>query len=107
MKSKIFKLAAVLMLICMLTGCADLHKTQKIETLDDLNGLTVGVQNGTTGKLYCEGDADWGFDGFGFTTIGYDNGSLAVQNIINGNCKYVVIDEGPAKAIAQRINDAN
>lgn len=47
MKSKIFKLAAVLMLICMLTGCADLHKTQKIETLDDLNGLTVGVQNGT------------------------------------------------------------
>ena len=37
MKSKIFKLAAVLMLICMLTGCADLHKTQKIETLDDLN----------------------------------------------------------------------
>ncbi|MCQ2538298.1 MAG: transporter substrate-binding domain-containing protein, partial [Lachnospiraceae bacterium] len=25
---------------------------------------SVGVQNGTTGQFYCEGDADWGFDGY-------------------------------------------
>ncbi len=69
--------------------------------------VAVGVQNGTTGQKYCKGDADWGFDGFGFTTTGYNTGALAVQNIINGNVKYVVIDEGPAKAIAAKINDAN
>lgn len=69
--------------------------------------VKVGVQNGTTGKLYCEGDADWGFDGFGFTTVGYTNGALAVQDILNGGCKYVVIDEGPAKAIVEKMNAAN
>lgn len=69
--------------------------------------VKVGVQNGTTGKLYCEGDEDWDFDGYGFSTIGYANGALAVQNILNGNVKYVVIDEGPAKAIVANINEAN
>ena len=69
--------------------------------------VKVGVQNGTTGMLYCKGDADWGFDGYGFETVGYDTGALAVQNIINGNCKYVVIDEGPAKSIVEKVNAAN
>lgn len=69
--------------------------------------VKVGVQNGTTGKLYCEGDADWGFDGYGFTTTGYTNGALAVQDILNGGCKYVIIDEGPAKAIVEKMNAAN
>jgi polar amino acid transport system substrate-binding protein len=81
----------------------------EIETI--LKGLDkstkVGVQNGTTGKLYCEGDADWGFDGFAFDTVGYNNGALAVQDILNGGCKYVVIDEGPAKAIVEKMNAAN
>ena len=67
----------------------------------------VGVQNATTGQKYCEGDADWGFDGFSFTTTGYASGALAVQNIINGNVKYVIIDEGPAKAIVAKVNAAN
>ena len=69
--------------------------------------VKVGVQNGTTGAFYCRGDADWGFEGFDFTTVGYNNGALAVQDLINGNCKYVVIDEGPAKAIVERMNAVN
>ena len=69
--------------------------------------VKVGVQNGTTGKLYCEGDEDWGFDGFGFETVGYANGALAVQDILNGGVKYVVIDEGPAKSIVEKMNAAN
>jgi polar amino acid transport system substrate-binding protein len=69
--------------------------------------VKVGVQTGTTGELYCKGDADWGFDGFGFTTTGYNTGALAVQNILNGNVSYVVIDEGPAKEIVKKINAAN
>lgn len=76
-----------------------------------LNGLDsatkVGTQNGTTGKAYCEGDAEFGFAGYKFTTVGYDNGALAAQNILNGTVKYVIIDEGPAKAIVENINAAN
>lgn len=69
--------------------------------------IKVGVQNGTTGAKYCEGDAGWGFDGYGFTTVGYANGALAVQDVLNGNLNFVIIDEGPAKAIVARVNAAN
>ena len=69
--------------------------------------VKVGVQKGTTGQLYCEGDADWGFDGYGFETVAYNNGALAVQDIINGNCSYVIIDEGPAKSITAKMNEVN
>lgn len=76
-----------------------------------LNGLNtetkVGVQNGTTGELYCRGDESWGFAGFKFTTIGYASGALAVQEIVNGNLNFVIIDEGPAKAIVKNVNEAN
>ena len=87
-------------------GCKTAADVEEI-----LNGLaasdSVGVQNGTTGQKYCQGDADWEFDGFAFTTKGYSNGALAVQDMINGGCKYVIIDEGPAKAIVARVNEAN
>ena len=76
-----------------------------------LNGMDkntkVGVQSGTTGQFFCEGDADWGFDGFKFDTVPHDNGALATQNVLNGNIKFVVIDEGPAKAIVEKVNAAN
>ena len=85
------------------TTAADIEAVLKTLGKD----VKVGVQKGTTGQLYCEGDADWGFDGFGFTTVSYTNGALAVQDILNGNCKYVVIDEGPAKAIVEKMNAAN
>lgn len=77
-----------------------------VETI--LNSLDkntkVGVQDGTTGQLYSEGDADWGFDGFPVTTVGYKNGSLAVQDMINGNINFVIIDAGPAAFISESIN---
>ncbi len=68
------------------------------------SSVKVGVQNGTTGQFYCEGDEDWGFDGFAMTTTGYKNGSLAVQDLLNGNLNYVIIDAAPAKFIAESIN---
>ena len=64
----------------------------------------VGVQNGTTGQLFCEGDEEWGFSGFAMTCTGYKNGSLAVQDLLNGNLDYVVIDSAPAKFITESIN---
>ncbi len=65
----------------------------------------VGFQNGTTGNWYVEGDEDWGFAGFKVTGVGYGSGSLAVQDLINGNLKYVIIDSDPAKFITEAINE--
>ena len=64
----------------------------------------IGVQKGTTGQLYCEGDADWGFAGFPVTTVPNQNGSLAVQDMLNGNVDYVIIDSAPADCIVEAIN---
>lgn len=64
----------------------------------------IGVQNGTTGKLFCEGDEEWEFDPLPVTTVGYKNGSLAVQDMLNGNVDYVIIDSAPAKCITEAIN---
>ena len=67
----------------------------------------IGVQNGTTGKFYVEGDADWGFSGYAVECVGYKSGSLAVQDMLNGNINYVIIDEAPAKCITETINKLN
>ena len=73
--------------------------------LNTLNESTkIGFQNGTTGQFYVEGDPDWGFDGYKVTGKGYKNGSLAVQDMINGNIDFVVIDKEPANCIVKAIN---
>lgn len=74
-----------------------------LKSLD--TNTVIGYQNGTTGGLYVTGDEDWGFDGFDVTAKGYGSGSLAVQDLINGNVKYVVIDSDPAKFITDAINE--
>lgn len=69
--------------------------------------IKIGVQTGTTGQFYLEGDEDWGFDGFPVTCVGYNSGSLAVQDMLNGNIHYVIIDEAPALFIVDAINEMN
>jgi len=67
----------------------------------------IGVQNGTTGQFYVEGSEDWGFEGYNVTCVGYSSGSLAVQDMLNGNIDFVIIDEAPAESIAKAINALN
>ena len=87
-------------------ACADGAAVEAI-----LNGLDkttkVGVQTGTTGQFYVEGDADWGFNGLPVECVGYKSGSLAVQDLVNGNIKYVIIDSAPAAAITEAFNELN
>lgn len=64
----------------------------------------TGVQAGTTGQYYVEGDADWGFDGLPTECVTYKSGSLAVQDMLNGNIQFVIIDAAPAAAITEAIN---
>lgn len=65
----------------------------------------IGVQSGTTGQFYVEGDADWEFDGLPATCVPFKNGSLAIQDMLNGNIKYVIIDAAPAASITEAINE--
>lgn len=78
------------------------------EVLSIIKGFSsdvkIGVQTGTTGQYFVEGDEDWGFEGFNATCVGYSNGAMAVQDLINGNIKYVMIDEAPAKSITASFN---
>ncbi len=69
------------------------------------NTTKIGYQNGTTGQFYVNGDKDWGFDGFKVTGKGYKNGSLAIQDMINGNINFVIIDKDPASFITKALND--
>ena len=87
-------------------GCTDAASVEAIlNTLD--SSVKIGVQNGTTGQLYCEGDAEMEFPGLKAVCVGYKSGSLAVQDMINGNINYVIIDAAPAGCIAQSINEVN
>lgn len=87
-------------------GCKEAADVEKI-----LKGLPaetkIGVQTGTTGQFYVEGDKDWGFEGYNVKCVGYKSGSLAVQDMINGNIDYVIIDEAPANSIVNAINELN
>ena len=66
--------------------------------------VLIGGQNGTTGQYYVEGSDDFGFTKLNATWKGYANGSLAVQDLINGGLNYVIIDAAPAQAITNSIN---
>ncbi len=68
-------------------------------------GTKIGFQTGTTGAYYIDGDADWGFEGYAnLEGVGYTSGAFAVQDIINGNVSYVIIDEAPAKNLVAGVN---
>ena len=65
------------------------------------NDSKIGVQNGTTGLYYVEGDEDWGFEGFdNIDATGYTTIALAVQDLVAGQLVAVVVDEGPAAVLA-------
>ena len=68
----------------------------EIKTVDDLAGHKIGVQESTTGHIYCEDD-------FGAENVtAYSNGAMAVQALLTGNVDCVVIDNNPAKALAEK-----
>ncbi|HJC34774.1 transporter substrate-binding domain-containing protein [Mediterraneibacter glycyrrhizinilyticus] len=69
------------------------------------SSVKIGVQQGTTGNSYVEGSEDLGFPGLEATCQTYKSGSLAVQDMLNGNIDYVIIDAAPAAAITAAINE--
>lgn len=84
-------------------ACTSAADVEAILAAKDAN-TKVGFQTGTTGQFYSEGDEEWGFAGFPVTSVGYKNGALAVQDLINGNLDYVIIDSAPAACITATFN---
>lgn len=67
-------------------------ENSNIKTIDDLKGKKIGVQEGTTGDIYCA-------DEFGEESVTrYQNGAVAVEALKSGKVDCVVIDNEPAKA---------
>ena len=81
-------------------------KEQVEAVLATLTGKKIGYQNGTTGGMYINGDADWGYDGFAnIEGKGYATAQDAVTDLINGNLYAVVVDEAPANALVKAVNN--
>lgn len=74
-----------------------------LKTMD--TATHIGFQNGTTGQSFTESTGDYEDNAFKVSAVGYASGALAVQDIINGNLQYVVIDAAPADAIVKSINE--
>lgn len=85
-------------------GCKTAEEMEaKLKELKE--GTKFGAQSGTTGYAFIAGDADFGFDGFTNLKVGaYDNGAMAVQDLLNGNIAYVVIDDAPATNLVKSFN---
>ena len=83
--------------------CKDAASVEEV-----LKGLSasdkIGGQQGTTAQYFVEGSDDWGFEGVPAEWVPYKSASLAVQDMINGNVKYVIIDAAPAESITKAIN---
>ena len=81
-------------------------KEQVEAVLATLTGKKIGYQNGTTGGMYINGDADWGYDGFAnIEGKGYATAQDAVTDLINGNIYAVIVDEAPANALVKAVNN--
>ena len=66
-----------------------------IASVDDLKDKLIGVQQGTTGHLYCSDD--YGED----HVIAYTNGATAVQALLQDKVDCVVIDQQPAEEFVE------
>lgn len=66
-----------------------------ITSIEDLDGAKIGVQEATTGHIYCEDD--YGVD----NVIPYTTGAVAIQALVTDKIDCVVIDNQPAKAYVE------
>ncbi len=78
------------------------------DVLKKLQGMKkkviIGYQNGTTGQQYVKSEGDYKSNKLQVTGKGYQNGVLAVQDLMNGNIDYVIIDAAPAQSIVKSLN---
>lgn len=100
------KAAAVLLatgMVFALTACGGNKKVENtVNSIDDLEGKSIGVQLGTTGDIYA---SDYEGDKAGTKIERYNKGTDAVQALKQGKIDCVIIDEQPAKAFVEKNDD--
>ncbi len=84
-------------------ACTTGEEVAKI--LNELDASTkIGCQTGTTGELYIKGDEGYDFAGLDAEAASYKYVALAITAMQQGQVKYVIADNGPAKAITAKLN---
>ena len=100
MKMKMKKLAsfvlAGVMSVSMLASCG--VPENKVNSIDDLEGKTIGVQLGTTGMIYAQDVKDAQVEK-------YNKGADAIEALKNGKIDCVIIDNEPAKVFVSKNDD--
>ncbi len=97
MKKALSLFAALAICVTMLGACGK-DEAKKIESAEDLEGATIGVQLGTTGDNYAEDVKDAKVEK-------YNKGADAVQALKQGKVDAVVIDNEPAKVFVEKNSD--
>ncbi|MCI5751926.1 MAG: transporter substrate-binding domain-containing protein [Oscillospiraceae bacterium] len=90
--------ALCIMSVCALSACGSSVPANTVNSVDDLNGKTIGVQLGTTGDIYA-GDVE------GAAVERYNKGADAIQALKQGKVDAVIIDNEPAKVFVENNDD--
>ena len=73
------------------------------DSVDDLKGLKIGVQKGTTGDYLVSDEIDAGsLKDSGAECKQYKSAPLAFEDLKKGTIQAIVVDELPAKALVER-----
>lgn len=84
------------------TGDPILSLTNADDILEMLKNKKIGVQRGTTGNMFVEGDEDFGYEAIeGATAVKHTSGATAMIDLKNGTVDYVVIDDAPAAKLVE------
>ena len=83
-------------------GCSSSVGNRNGNSIDDLEGKSIGVQLGTTGDIYA---SDYEGDKAGTKIERYNKGTDAVQALKQGKIDCVIIDSQPAQAFVEKNDD--
>ncbi len=97
---KLVSLGLVMAMTLSLVGCGGAAAPNKVFSVADLPGKTIGVQLGTTGDIYASD-----YEKEGSTIERYNKGTDAVQAVKQGKIDCVIIDVEPAKAFVAKNDD--
>lgn len=95
---KMMKRAAAFGLCAVMTLAMQIGAFAAVESADDLEGSTIGVQMGTTGDIYV---TDYEGDEAGTKIERFSKGAQAVMALVQGKVDCVVIDYEPAKKFVE------
>lgn len=90
---------AALMAAMLFAGCQNNLPKITVNTAEDLNGLKIGVQSGTTGEDYVRDNVQ------DAQLSSFNSGMDAALDLKNGGVDAVLLDELPAKAIVAQNDD--